>query len=259
MSEILAQSLFSWEDRAGNTNTLDVDVVMNSNDKRTAKLTDHVVESGAVITDHVIINPATVTFDLLVTQTPLPGPGMRQQSSSITASGQKLSPATYPIKIPPSQFQPGGFLLLSTGLRTVVNAAADAVLGLVGLGSGSENQMTGSKIEQISQTVQVTTLQAESDSDRIGAVHDKLVEILTNVFLVTVSFKGRLYRDYLLTSVELESKAGMAGCATFKVEARAFDTVTGTSVQLPDPADFRAKAAVNKGNKSTKTPDPDPS
>jgi hypothetical protein len=242
-SESRVESLFSWQDASGNTSTLDVDVVMTANDTREAKLTDHVVETGAVITDHVVIQPESLSLDLVVTQTPMTaGNGFTMTSGEISAPGQKLKAQTHPIKVQPSAFQPGGFLLLSTGLR-------GAISSLLGAAGGNSDQMSGSKVETTASSLRVSTLQSASAVDRVGDVHDRLVEIMNGALLVTVSFKGRLYIDYLLTKVELLQQAGKAGMGTFKVTARAFRTVTGTTVSLPDPADFRALPKVNKGNK----------
>lgn len=251
-SEAIQQSLFSWVDEAGATNTLDVDVVMSSKDRHSAKLTDHVVEDGAVITDHVVIQPESVDFELVVTQTPHSAPGFAPAAVSVTSNAQQLVPETVPIDVRASQFQPGGFLLLTSGLRNVVTQL------LSGGGSGLPTSAQGSRAQQITSTTSVQTLQSAAPVNRVNDTHDALIEILNKALLVTLSFKGRLYIDYLLTEVELTESAGMFGCARFKVEARAFRTVTGTLVNLPDPEDFRALPAVSKGSKTTKTPDPDP-
>lgn len=252
-SEAIADSLFSWLDAAGNVNTLDVDVVMSTNDKRRARLTDHVVETGAVVTDHIVIQPEELGFELLMTQTPMGGAGMAPAPLALEVAGARsLVPATLPISVPPSRFQPGGFLLLSTGLRSVVAS-------VFGGGADTPTSAQGSRATApAAATLQVNTLQAASPVDRVNDTFDTLIEILTTGLLVTVSFKGRLYLDYLLTSVELSQGKGEFGCGRFKVEARAFRTVTGVNVLLPDPADFRALPKVSKGNTPAKTPDPDP-
>lgn len=254
MSEAIADSLFSWLDPAGNVNTLDVDVVMSTRDKRMARLSDHVVETGAVVTDHIVIQPEVLDFELLVTQTPMGGSGMSLIPVSLELSNRSLVPASLPISVAPSRFQPGGFLLLSTGLRSVV-------AGLFG-GGGADtpSQAQGSASRATTSALQVNVLQVTAGApvDPVNDTHDTLIEIMNTGLLVTVSFKGRLYLDYLLTSVELSQGKGEAGCGRFKVEARAFRTVTGVNVALPDPADFRALPKVSKGNTPAKTADPDP-
>lgn len=258
MSATLIASLFSWTDAAGATQTLDVDVVMQASDKRSAKLTDHVVETGSVITDHVVIQPESLSMDLVVSQTPITvGEGRSLQQLSIDSTAQALSAKVYPLAVRDSEFQPGGFLLLSQGLRTVVTGAANTLLGAVGLGAGAD-KLTGSDVQLPQTTSQARTLQATSATDRVTSVHDQLIAIMNGKLLVTVSFKGRLYIDYLLTEIELSHQAGKFGQGSFKVQARAFRTVTGVAAQLPLPADFRAKANAKKGNKAGKTPDPTP-
>jgi len=249
-TEVLAASLFSWVDDAGNTNTLDVDVVMASVDRRTAKLTDHVVEDGSVITDHVVIAPEELSLDLVVSQTPITGAGFVPTPVQLTAASQRLDSAQYDLDVRPSQFQPGGFLLLSSGLRSVV--------GNLLSGAAGSPSMQGGATGTTSTSFSVSPLQLGTPANRVLDVHVQLIEILDNVLLVTVSFKGRLFVDYLLTEVELTQSAGKFGAGHFKVQARAFRTVTGTTVELPDPADFRALPNTNKGNKPATTPDPDP-
>jgi hypothetical protein len=243
-------SLFSWEDESGTTQTLDVDVVMAAADKRTAKVTDHVVETGVVISDHVVIQPESLSMELLVTQTPFTG---TQVSIGIDAPSSKLVSKNYPLDVRPSEFVPGGFFLLTQGVQAVVASVANALLGAAGAGT----QMKGSERQETSAKLTAQVIQGDN-ADRVADVHDKLIEILNGAMPVTVSFKGRLYVDYLLEEVELTHAAGKFGAGTFKVKARALNTVDAATAALPDPADFRAKAAVPKGNKPSTTPDPDP-
>lgn len=258
-SEAIADSLFSWLDPAGNVNTLDVDVVMSTSDKRTAHLTDHVVETGAVVTDHIVIKPEALSFELVVTQTPLAplpgaagGGGFEAQNVTLDVPGRRLEPTALAVSVRKSQFQPGGFLLLTSGLRS-------AVADLFGGGEETPTTVQGSASTVTASSLQVRVLQATGGPvDRVNDTFDTLITILNTGLLVTVSFKGRLYIDYLLTSVELSQGPREAGMGRFKVEARAFRTVTGTTVVLPDPADFRALPKVGKGNTPTKNPDPDP-
>lgn len=243
-------SLFSWEDESGQTQTLDVDVVMAVSDKRQAKLTDHVVETGVVITDHVVIQPESLSMELLVTQTPFTG---TKTSVPVDAPASALKAKSYPLDVRPSEFVPGGFFLLTQGLQTVAASAANALLGAAGAGQ----QMQGHERTDVTTKLTAQVVQGD-DADRVADVHDKLVEILNGAMPVTVSFKGRLYVGYLLEEVELTHAAGKFGAGTFKVKARALNTVDAATAALPNPADFRAKAAVAKGNKPSKTPDPDP-
>lgn len=222
-------SLMTWNDEAGVEHTLDVDVVSAAVDERTATLTDHSVETGAVITDHVVINPETLTLELAVTQTPV-----------FVRRGEKgFQLANLPLDVRPSQFVPGGFLALTSGVRSAVTSL---------LGGVAEGAPTATKVLQATQTV-----------DRVNDTHDQLIRILQSALPVTVNFKGRIYVDYLLTRVTLSSNPGEFGMGRFSVDLRAFRTVTGEVVELPDPADFRVLPKASKGNKAAKTPDPDPS
>lgn len=251
-SEAIADSLFSWLDAAGNTNTLDVDVVMSTEDEREVHLSDHVVETGATVTDHIVLRPEVLQFELLVTQTPMGGPNMTEQPLPIQVSAGTLNAARVDINVRKSQFQPGGFLLLTSGVRSVIG-------GLLGGGEDRPSSFEGKASTMQVSTVQARTLQATGDDvDYVNEAFDTLVDIMTTGLLVTVSFKGRLYLDYLITRVGLSQGKGDAGCGRFKVKARAFRTVSGVNVDLPDPADFRALPTQKKGNQPAKTPEPDP-
>lgn len=250
ITEAVAGSLFSWVDLDGNTQTLDVDVVLAATDKRSMKLTEHSVEDGSVITDHVVLQPETLNLELLVTQTPFPSASQPATPLVLSARKQRLTKQQFKLEVPPNAFQPGGFLLLSQGARSAIGAVTGALLGR----TAGNNTFTGSRAEMVDVNVTASVFQP-NEGDRVGAVHDKLVEIMSQVLKVTISFKGRLYLDYLLTEVELVQSFGSA---KFKVQAQAFRTVSGVTVSLPDPSDFRTLAKNAKGNKSTKTPDPDP-
>ncbi len=254
MTEALTASLFSWDDADGNAHTLDVDVVTAATDRRTAKLTDHVVETGAVITDHVVIQPEELTLELVVSQTPLRGVGFARQRAEREVGGTRLDKKSHPLNVPPNAFQPGGFLLLSQGARQAVGA----VIGLIAGAAGVASTFEGHEQVQTRGTIGVDVLQSDSPVDRVNETHDRLVDIMNGALPVTVSFKGKLYKEYLLTEVELNHGAGYFGGGKFKVQARAFRTVTGTTAQLPDPADFRAAAKKAAGNKPPKGGNPDP-
>lgn len=248
--------LFTWEDESGTEHTLDVDVVSSAVDERTATLTNHAVETGSVITDHVVVMPETISLELVVTQTPVAdAPGFARAPVSFETTSQTLSPADVPIQVRKSEFKPGGFLLLSTGGRAAVGALTALAFGA----AGGTNKMKGSKIGTKTASGKATVLQIQGSArDRVADVHDQLIRILSGALLVSINFKGRIYEDYLLTRVTLSSNPGEFGMGRFSIDARAFRTVTGVRVELPDPADFRALPKANSGSKQAKTPEPDP-
>lgn len=249
-------SLFTWLDESGTEHTLDVDVVSSSVDERTATLTDHAVETGATITDHVVIMPETLSLEIVVSQTPLSEvAGFARSDVSFSTTSQALENTDVPIKVRQSEFKPGGFLLLSTGARVAIGALASIVLGA----APGTNTVRGSRTTTKNFSGRASVLQSTGGArDRVADAHDNLIRILTGALLVTVNFKGRIYEDYLLTRVTLSSNPGEFGLGRFSIDARAFRTVTGTTVALPDPADFRALPKANIGSKPAKKPDPDP-
>jgi hypothetical protein len=221
-----SSSLFTWNDEAGVEHDLSVDVVSAAVDERTAVLSDHVVEDGSIVTDHIVIQPETLTLELAVTQTPL-GPAEGFQRTNLE------------LDVRPSQFVPGGFLALTSGVR-------GAITSLLG---AADSKPTA---------VNVLKAAGNSPIDRVADAHDKLIRILQGGLLVTVNFKGRIYVDYALTRVTLTHNPGEFGMGRFSVDLRSFRTVTGEVVTLPDPADFYLEEKQSKGNKPPKPPNPDP-
>jgi hypothetical protein len=241
-------SLFTWLDESGTEHTLDVDVVSSATDERTATLTDHAVETGSTITDHVVITPETLSLELVVSQTPIAEvKGMARSQTSFSTTTQTLEATDVPIQVRQSEFKPGGFLLLSSGVRSLVGA-------ILGAAANGTNTARGSKTATKTLSGRADVLQSTGGAalDRVADVHDNLIRILSGALLVTVNFKGRIYEDYLLTRVTLSSNPGEFGLGRFSVDARAFRTVTGVTVALPDPADFRALPKANSGNKPAK-------
>ena len=251
-SQAVADQLFSWVDPAGNTHALGVDVVMSTKDTREVSLTDHTVESGAVITDHISLRPERVEFELVVSQTPIVArDGFASGAAPITVASSRLDPNQVAIQVPKSRFKPGGFLALTAPV-------ADALSSLFGTKSETPTSFQGSRSVAQTVTKQVQALRGSSPFDPVNDVHDTLVNIMQTGLLVTVSFRGRIYPDYLLEMVSLSQGKGEYGLGRFSVRARAFRAVTGVAIDLPDPEDFRALPQVPKGAQATKTPDPDP-
>lgn len=249
-----SNSLFAWSDASGTFRQLDVDVVMSSDDTREAKKTEHTVEDGSIITDHLVVLPEKVSFKLIVTQTPIvESEDFAPTQAEISTTQATLESQQYPLEVRPSQFRPGGFLLLSRGVQAAVAEVSQALLGGSGL---SATALEGRKVSKYSVQYSPQVLRATNGPiDRVNTVHSQLVEILNQRLPVTVSFKGRPYEDYHLLQVTLSERPGKFGSAELDVSLEKLDIVSGETVQLPDPADFKARPKKKVGNKSSKAKD----
>lgn len=256
--ETISSNLFTWVDAAGTTRVLNADVVMNSEDIREAKPTEHTVEDGSVITDHIVILPEQVSFKLVVTQTPIrPEANFDYVADEVALNVKSTGRQSqdYPLAVRPSQFVPGGFLLISQGVRTVVQGVADSLLGSATGGAVGNSSFRGSTNTEFVSGFKPLVLKntgGSAEVDRVNLVHSQLVEILNSRSRVTVNFKGRAYSDYNLLRVHLSEKSGKFGSAEIDVALKKIPTVDGETVNVPSPADFKAAKKKTSGNKKSK-------
>jgi len=125
-----------------------------------------------------------------------------------------------------NQFKPGG-------LFAVTQAVSGLVTSLLG---GAED------------AAQVTVFQSDQPVDRIGELFDRLIQIKDNSYFCTVTFRGRIYPDYLVTKVGWTSAPGEAGIGRFKLELQSVRLVSNATAELPDPASLRLKPQKQQTN-----------
>jgi len=212
-----------WEDDNGERHALNVDLVKTHEDERSATVTSHPVEQGTKIGDHVIHDPDRLTLEIAQTQTPLPLPALPDVA---WVKPEGFSTQVVTLNVRKSLFQPGGLL-------AVTRAVGDAVSSLLG-------------VEE--ETTQASVFQADQPVDRIGELHDQLISIKTNSRFCTVTFRGRVYPNFLVTKVNWSSAPREVGIGRFKLELESIRIVTNATAELPDPASLRLKPAKQQTN-----------
>jgi hypothetical protein len=208
-----------WEDDNGEKHAINVDLVKTHEDERTATVTSHPVERGAAISDHVIHDPDKLTLEIAQTQTPLPSPAFE---NAVWDEPVGFSTKTVTLDVRKSLFKPGGLLAVTRGIEGVISS------GLSALGLGSEEE-----------SAKVTVFQSDEPVDRIGELHDQLISIKEKSRFCTVTFRGRVYPNYIVTKVGWSSAPGEAGIGRFKLELQSVRLVTNATAELPDPASLR--------------------
>lgn len=206
--------LFTWNDSFGVPHIVKCDVVVSFKDARTSEPTKHPVENGKYIADHIIHNPDILSVQLGHSNEPIePGEGWIARSTLLP--------------VIESRFQPQGLLLI-------------------------HGAVAGAFSNAITKPIKTHVLSAIAPSDRIQALHDDLIKVKQGGFLCKFTFRGRIYRDQLVTSVTLTYDR--TSPPVFDIETSAIATVKTALADLPDPADFHAKPTVSLGPAAKKVP-----
>lgn len=248
----MADDLFAWKDDSGIYHAVPVDIVTSHEDERSAEVTSFPVEKGSNINDHIIHQPDTLTLEVCQTQSPFPSPA--RPGSAFTApkgfstKAIKLDvrnsvyrpPSSEKLKVQPSAFQPGGLLAITSA----VGAAVSAVTNAIGLTSADGDISTAPTMAvQKPEDVSATVFVSDSPVDRIGELHDKLIEIKQNGRFCKIVFRGKIYPDYILTRVRWVTQKGEVGLGRFSLTLQTIRTVETATAELPDPTSLRLKLA----------------
>lgn len=211
------RELIVWEDDLGQNHVVNADVVVSLSDTQRADVTGHAIEDGTEVVDHIIQQPDEISITLAHSNTPI-------------LEDEDFKLKQFELDVVKSTFKPQGLFAITSG----VTAAVGGLLGKIN-------------------PLKVYTLQSDSQVNRIADLHDALIEVKRNGYLCTITFKGRLYVDFVFTRVVLSYEQGKGGLGNFQIEARNVRTVKTKNVEgLPDPADLRAKEQKKKGKSPTK-------
>jgi hypothetical protein len=239
--------VFAWKDESGNYHVLPVDLVSAHEDERSAEVTSFPVERGADINDHIIQQPDILTLEVVQTQTPFPSAAMPGATFSkprnFTTRPLVLNvrpnafkaPTAQDLKVQPNAFKPGGIL-------AVTSAIGDAIGSLFGDKEAPLRTAPTLK-DPVTPSLEVNVFQAEGQVDRIGELHDVLIDIKNNGRFCKVTFRGRIYPDYVLKRVRWTSAKGEVGLGRFGLELQSIRIVENAVAELPDPASLRLKPA----------------
>lgn len=239
--------VFAWKDESGNYHVLPVDLVSAHEDERSAEVTSFPVERGADINDHIIQQPDRLSITVVQTQTPFPSAAMPGATFSkprnFTTRPLVLNvrpnafkaPTAQDLKVQPNAFKPGGIL-------AVTSAIGDEIGSLFG-DKEAPLRTSPTLKDPVTPSLEVNVFQADSQVDRIGELHDVLIDIKANGRFCKVTFRGRVYPDFVLTSVRWTSAKGEVGLGRFALELQSIRIVENAVAKLPDPASLRLKSS----------------
>lgn len=228
--------LLAWKDDSGTLHVVPVDIVTGHEDDRSAEVTSFAVEKGANINDHIIQQADTLTLEVCQTQTPFPSPA---RPGSLYTAPKGFKTKTIPLDVRESLFKPGGLLAVSSAIGSAIGSALTS-LGIT------------SKPDALTTTVFMT----DTPVDRVGELHDKLIEIKQNGRLCKIVFKGKVYPDYVMTRVRWTTQKGEVGIGRFSLSFQTIRTVETATAELPDPLSLRLKASKTQAKppKPVETP-----
>lgn len=238
MADSGSPEVLQWEDDGGTLNAVAVDLVVNHDDERSAEVTSNPVEKGADINDHVIQLPDVLRLEIAQTNTPFPSP---PRPGVYWAKPEGLTHRTVKLDVRKSLFTPGGLFFLS---QAAGNALASATAAL-GLTSSSDD-------------VKVLVWTSETPRDRIGELHDQLIDVKQRARFVTVTFRGRVYPGYILKKVTWSSRPGEVGLGRFQLELQSIRIVQNAVAELPDPSSLRLKPVKSTAKPPKPVEDPAP-
>jgi len=218
------RSTLTWTSQFGIPTVIELDAVRDIDDDRSSTLTQHAIESGALVTDHVISNPNILTITILSTNNP-----------THLTDQQQHTIVTLPVR--PNQFVPRGLLAITRG----VGAAVGAAVGLLtGDSPGSGN------------SIKVNVLSPPSSVQRVQELHAQLIDLKNNATEIEVVTGGIVYPDQILISVKKSTGPSQYGLGVFTCIFQKLTTVTATAVSIADAADLIARQKALKASQAKK-------
>jgi hypothetical protein len=253
--------VLTYIDESGVSHVVPIDLVTGHDDDRTAEVTSFPVEKGANINDHIIQNADVLTLEVAQTQTPMPSvsrPGaaftLPKGFDTKTVSlkvlrGSYRAPTSQKLNVQPNAFKPGGLLF-------VTSAVTNAIGSLLGLGGDDDIKTKPTMADAKDETASASVFQSGSPVDRIGQLHDALIQIKLKGFFCRIVFRGKSYPNMIMKRVKWSTKPGEVGLGRFTLDFQSIHTVENATTKLPDPSALRLKPskAQAKPPKSVDTP-----
>lgn len=230
---------FLWKDEGGSYHVLPVDLVSAHEDERSAEVTSFPVERGADINDHIIQQPDLLTLEIVQTQSPFPTPA---RPGSAFSKPRGFSTKEIRLDVRSNQFKPP----VSQELQVRSVPTQPNVSGLIGaIGNAlmpAPALRTAPTLKAVpTPETRVKVFTADNPIDRIGELHDVLIDIKQHGRFCKVTFRGRVYPDYILKRVRWTSAKGEVGLGRFGLELQSIHIVENAVAKLPDPSSLRLK------------------
>lgn len=243
--------------------TIWIDVSISETHSLTAEVSEHPVEDGSNISDNVRAQPRTVQLEGLVTNHPTELPlshagGVRASDDAgfidvVTAPGQRRPPMTREIQGEPADvgFIPGA----SQGL-----AIAGIIPGALGLDVTLPRRRFAAEVyneDREGRTFYaVNALAFSEEFDRVGAVYQALVAVITEPQLVKLVTGLDIYEEVALSELSFERSSEVGRDALrFTCTCKVLRIVNAQTVRVPRPEEERGKPGQSRGKQATEQVD----
>jgi hypothetical protein len=204
MSEFLI-----WKDSSGTEHALEAEFVIDPwSASRTGEISQVPIEDGSEIADHYIQHPDKLSVSVKVTNQPMSADFTRWEQRTINTRK--------------SDFEPHGLLALTE----MVGGAIGSLLGLAG---GATEAKTWIRLHK------------DTGKDYSNDFDDELVKIKEGVGTCTLTFRGRVLDNIVITDSTLTYRAG-TDAGEFKLEFTRVKKAALKSATLPTPKSLLAAA-----------------
>jgi hypothetical protein len=223
------------------------DMLVDASATHTLQLTEHPIETNAVISDHAIHRPFTLDLTLVQTQTPISAiDGFSQSSQSLTYATRPDGRQTNELQVRTNDRIPANVNQLIGGITSRI------------AGAGSPITIEGAKADTPLQSapLRVTALTADAPVERVNRFYADLLSLMLGVTPLNISFKGVTHIDMVLTSLTRLDAPGQVGMARFQVSLQRVATVSTQTVELPPVPEVSRKQS--RGKKDGKDAGPPP-
>jgi len=245
--------------------TIWIDVSISEKHSLGADVTEHPVEDGSNISDNVRPQPRSVQIEGLVTNHPIEMPLSHAGGATATDDAGFIDVTTVPgVRLPPLTQE---ILGEPTDLGFIpgfaqVQAIAGIIPGALGLDVSLPRRRFAAEYNRESTEGRtfyaVNALAFSEEFDRVGAVYQALVDVITEPRLVRLVTGLDIYDDVALSDLSFE-RSGEVGPSALKFSAtcKVLRIVDAQVVRAPRPLEQRGKPGQSRGKQATTETDPD--
>ncbi len=226
------------------------DMLVDASAVHTLQLTEHPIETNAVISDHAIFRPFTLDVTLVQTETPIsPTDGFSQVAQDLTYATRPDGRQTNQLNVRTNDRFPVNVNQLIGGVTSRV------------LGAGGPINIEGAKADTPLQAapLRVTALTANAPVERVNEFYANLLSLMLGVTPLNITIKGATHVDMVITSLTRLDAPGQVGCARFQVSLQRVATVSTQTVELPPVPEVSRKQGRGKKEGEVKPPPEDKS
>ncbi len=222
------------------------DMLVDSSAVHTLQLTEHPIETNAIISDHAIHRPFTLDLTLVQTETPIsPVEGFGQAVQSLDYAIRPDGRQTNELKVRTNDRIPANVNQLIGSVTSRLLGAAQGPIVIEGAKADTPLQ---------SAPLRVTTLAANAPVERVNEFYANLLSLMLGVTPLNITIKGATHIDMVITSLTRLDAPGQVGMARFQVSLQRVATVSTQTVELPPVPEVSRKQGRGKKDGEVKTP-----